>query len=99
MAIATNLVGGTGENDEAYSEQDHESGNSDEWKVYAVRTDSEGQLIWQTVYGDEPNSGDNRAKALTFTQSGRIVLFTETESAGTMAGSNFGFMKLVPATR
>lgn len=88
------VVGGTGENDLDYSQGNHLSGPSDEWKAYVFKLQKDGEMLWEQVYGDAPNSGDNIAKTALLSQGGNIVLFTDTSSQGTQATPNIGLMKL-----
>ena len=90
------MTGGTGD-EYLYSADGHSSGPSDEWKVYLVRTDADGKLLWQNVYGDEPEAGHNAGEFLGLTEDGGFIIFTDTDSAGSMEPNNMGFMKLSAA--
>lgn len=87
------VTGGTGD-EYRYSADGHPSGTSDEWKVFLIRTDADGALVWQNVYGDAPGAGHNAGEFLGLTADGGFVVFTDTDSAGSMAPNNMGFMKL-----
>lgn len=86
------MTGGSGD-EYLYSAGGHPSGPSDEWKVYLIRTDSDGELEWQNVYGDGADSGNNAGEFITLTSDGGFMVFTDTDSAGEAAPNNFGFMK------
>jgi len=86
------MTGGSGD-EYLYSAEGHPSGPSDEWKVYLIRTDSDGELEWQNVYGDGADSGNNAGEFMTLTSDGGFMVFTDTDSAGEAAPNNFGFMK------
>ena len=40
--------GGSGD-EYSYSESGHPSGPSDEWKVFLAKTDSDGNILWQSI--------------------------------------------------
>ena len=52
------IVGGSGD-EHSYSSSDHPSGPSDEWKVYIVKTDENGEKIWDDVYHVIMNSNND----------------------------------------
>ena len=85
------MVGGSGDED-SYSASGHPGGPSDVWKSYVVKTDAHGNLLWQAVYGDP--AGNNAGEYINLTRDGGYVIFTDTDTAGTMRSSNFGLMKL-----
>ena len=87
------VTGGTGD-EYPYSEEGHPSGPSDEWKVYLFKLDAEGEVVWEGVYGDAPRAGNNAGEFLSLTRDGGVMVFTDSDSAGTPAPNNFGFMKL-----
>ena len=85
------MVGGTGDED-SYSASGHPAGPSDIWKAYVVRTDADGKLLWEGVYG-EP-AGNNAGEYINLTSDGGYVVFTDSDTAGKMRSSNFGLMKI-----
>ena len=87
------MVGGTGD-EYAYSAEGHPSGPSDEWKAYAIKVDTNGDVVWEQVYDDGPDRGHNAAEFLSLTSDGGYLLFNDTDSTGSPAPNNFGFMKL-----
>ncbi len=89
------LVGGTGDEYDEYSATGHPSGSSDEGKAYVVFLDPEGQILTEAVYGD-PDMGSNATEYAALTADGGLMLFNDTDSEGSMAPINFGFMKLRP---
>jgi hypothetical protein len=89
------MVGGTGDED-SYSASGHPAGPSDIWKSYVVRTDSNGDLLWQGLYGDP--TGNNAGEYINLTSDGGYVIFTDSDTAGPMRKNNFGLMKIAPDT-
>lgn len=89
------MAGGTGDEYD-YSESGHPTGVSDEWKAYVVRTDDNGDLMWEAIYDDGPDAGNNAAEYIGLTSDGGFILFNDSDSTGEMAPNNFGFMKLSP---
>jgi hypothetical protein len=87
------MVGGSGDED-SYSGRGHPAGPSDIWKSYVVRTDGKGNLLWQGLYGDP--AGNNAGEYINLTSDGGYVIFTDSDTAGDMRGSNFGLMKIAP---
>ena len=87
------LVGGTGD-EYRYSADGHPTGSSDEWKVYVVRTDSAGEVRSEAVFGDGPDAGNNAGEFVSLTDDGCYMIFTDSDSAGSVAPNNFGFMKV-----
>jgi hypothetical protein len=87
------VVGGTGDEYE-YSESGHPKGRSDLWLVYAVKTDANGNLMWQGLYGNL--EGNNAGEYINLTSDGGYIVFTDSDTAGTMGQNNFGLMKIEP---
>ena len=87
------VVGGTGDED-SYSTSGHPKGRSDLWLVYAVKTDSNGNLLWEGLYGDL--DGNNAGEYINLTSDGGYIIFTDTDTAGSMGFNNFGLMKIAP---
>lgn len=87
------MIGGSGDED-SYSASGHPGGSSDIWKSYVVKTDAQGNLQWQAVYGDP--EGNNAGEYINLTRDGGYVIFTDSDTAGTMGSNNFGIMKLAP---
>jgi hypothetical protein len=52
---------------------------SDQWDVYLIRTDKEGQLLWSATYG---GGGNDRADALQQTADGSLIIGGSTEGSG-----------------
>ena len=86
------IVGGSGD-EYSYSDDSHSSGSSDEWKVYLVKTDSDGNKEWESVYPKE-SVGNNAGEYLSLTSDGGIIIFVDTDSQAPPAPNNFGFLKL-----
>jgi len=87
------VVGGTGD-EYRYSESGHPKGRSDLWLVYAVKTDSNGNLLWEGLYGDL--DGNNAGEYVNLTSDGGYIIFTDSDTAGDMGANNFGLMKIAP---
>ncbi len=90
------IAGGSGD-EYSYSARGHPSGPSGEWKAYLVKTDGEGNLLWEAVY--PPTSvGNNAAEYVALTDDDGFIVFTDTDSQFPPAPNNFGFMKIEPDT-
>tara|TARA_B110000503_G_scaffold122828_2_gene187837 strand:+ start:32847 stop:34094 length:1248 start_codon:yes stop_codon:yes gene_type:complete len=89
------IAGGSGD-EHSYSESGHPKGASDIWKAYIVKVNSQGETIWEEVYGS-PNL-NNAGEYLGLTSDGGYVIGTDSDSAGKneFAPNNFGFLKLGP---
>jgi 3D (Asp-Asp-Asp) domain-containing protein len=86
------IAGGTGD-EYSYSASGHPAGRSDEWKAYLVKTNAEGNLLWEGVY--PPISvGNNAAEYVALTDDGGFMVFTDTDSESPPAPNNFGLMKI-----
>ncbi len=93
------MAGGTGDETDEYEEDGHPSGPSGEWKSYLVKINSNGEFVWEEVYG-ENDKGHNAAEFLDITNDGGFILFNDSdnESISKKAPNNFGFMKLRSAS-
>jgi cysteine-rich repeat protein len=87
------LVGASGD-EYRYSAQGHPTGSSDEWKVYVIRTDAAGAVESEAVFGDGADQGNNAGEFVSLTDDGCYMIFTDSDSAGSVAPNNFGFMKV-----
>jgi hypothetical protein len=89
------IVGGTGDEHE-YSESGSPYGDSDIWKVYLVKVNANGELLWHTVYGS--NTENNAGEYLGLTRDGGFIIGSDSDSAGkdNFKPNNFGFMKIAP---
>ena len=87
------MVGGSGDED-SYSASGHPAGTSDIWKSYVVRTDGNGNLLWEGLYGDP--AGNNAGEYINLTSDGGYIIFTDSDTAGDMRPNNFGLMKIAP---
>ena len=89
------VVGGTGD-EYPYSASGHAWGPSDLWLAYAVRTDGEGNLLWEGLYGDL--GGNNAGEYINLTRDGRFCDLHRF-GYGRVHGSNdYGIMKIAPDT-
>ena len=59
-----------------------------------VRTDSKGNLLWEGLYGDP--KGNNAGEYINLTSDGGYVIFTDSDTAGSLGKNNFGIMKIAP---
>jgi hypothetical protein len=91
------IAGGSGD-EYSYSESGHPAGPSDEWKAYLVKTDPDGNPLWQAVY--PPTSvGNTAAEYIGLTSDGGYIVFTDTDAFyGSVGAEAFGFMKIAPDT-
>ena len=89
------VVGGTGD-EYRYSASGHAWGPSDLWLAYAVRTDGDGNLLWDAVYGDL--GGNNAGEYINLTSDGGYVIFTDSDTASSNGSNDFGIMKIAPDT-
>ncbi|MHC4131258.1 MAG: GLUG motif-containing protein, partial [Planctomycetota bacterium] len=87
------IAGGSGD-EYPYSECGHPAGCSDEWKAYTVRTDGDGNKLWEDVY--PPTSvGNTACEYIGLTSDNGYILFNDTDAFyGTVGAEAFGFMKL-----
>ncbi len=90
------LAGGSGDEHDSYSGSGHPAGTSDEWKAYLVRTDGEGNLLWEGIYPTAGDVGNNAAEYIGLTSDGGYIVFVDTDSQTPPAPNNFGFLKLAP---
>lgn len=88
------IAGGSGD-EYSYSASGHSAGPSDEWKAYLVRTDSEGNILWEGIY---PTSsvGNNAAEYIGLTSDGGFIVFVDTDSKTPPNPNNYGFLKTTP---
>ncbi|MBT5531953.1 hypothetical protein HOK31_02765 [Candidatus Poribacteria bacterium] len=87
------VIGGTGD-EYRYSASGHAFGPSDLWWAYLVRTDPGGDVLWQGLYG--ALDGNNAGEYVGLTRDGGYVVFTDSDTAGSMGGENFGLVKIAP---
>ena len=90
------MVGGTGD-EYRYSASGHSAGPSDLWLAYVVRTDGSGNLLWEGLYGDL--DGNNAGEYISLTSDGGYIVFTDSDTAGSMGSNNYGLMKIAPDGR
>ncbi len=63
------------------------------WTAYVVRTDSNGDLLWEFAY-HAPNEGHNAAECIALCRDGGFLVFLDSDTAGEMGEENIGFLKL-----
>jgi hypothetical protein len=90
------IAGGSGD-EFSYSESGHPAGPSDEWKAYVVKTDADGNTLWEGLYG-APDSGNNAAEYIALTDDGGFIIFSDSDSHPIPRSNNFGFIKAAPDT-
>jgi hypothetical protein len=90
------LAGGSGDENDSYYASGHPAGTSDEWKVYLVRTDGEGNLLWEGIYPTAGDVGNNAAEYIGLTSDGGYIVLVDTDSQAPPEPNNFGFLKLAP---
>jgi hypothetical protein len=89
------VAGGSGD-EYRYSESGHPGGRSDLWRAYVVKTDADGNLMWEGLYGEL--EGNNAGEYINLTSDGGYIVFTDSDTAGSMGSNNFGLMKIAPGT-
>ena len=89
------IAGGSGD-EYPYSESGHPGGRSDLWRAYVVKTDADGNLMWEGLYGEL--EGNNAGEYINLTSDGGYIVFTDSDTAGSMGSNNFGLMKIAPGT-
>jgi hypothetical protein len=80
------IVAGTGDETNRYEVRGHPSGPSGEWKIYLIKTNSDGDLEWEGIYGIP--DGDWAGEDLCLTKDGGALVANDCGS--------FGFTKLGP---
>jgi hypothetical protein len=87
------ITGGSGD-EYRYSASGSPFGSSDIWKVYLVKVNIKGELLWQAVYGS--NTDNNAGEYLGLTRDGGYIIGSDSDSAGkeNFKSNNFGFMKI-----
>lgn len=87
------MVGGSGDEDDTYSDCTGPIACSDLYVVYVVKTDSTGTLEWESAYGSP--DGHNAGEDICLTSDGYYAISVDSDTAP--SGSeppNFGLMKL-----
>ena len=77
-------VAGTGDETGRYEGRGHVAGNSGQWKVYLIKTDAEGDLQWEAIYGSP--SADWAGEDICLTKDGGAVIANDCGA--------FGFTKI-----
>ena len=91
------IAGGSGD-EFPYSASGHPAGPSDEWKAYLVKTDADGNVLWQGLYPAMSAEGNNAAEHINLTRDGGYVVCNDSDTAPGPAPNNFGLMKIAPDT-
>ncbi|MCJ8313505.1 MAG: hypothetical protein HRU38_14860 [Saccharospirillaceae bacterium] len=79
------VIAGTGD-EYNYEGKGHQYGDSGLWLVSLIKYSSEGELLWQGLYGDKNQQQDWAGEDLVLTNDGGILISVD--------NSNFGFLKL-----
>jgi len=90
------IAGGSGDEDDSYHASGHPAGPSDEWRAYLVKTDGEGNLLWEGIYPTASDVGNNAAEYIGLTSDGGYIVLVDTDSQAPPEPNNFGFLKLAP---
>jgi hypothetical protein len=90
------IAGGSGDEHDPYSGSGHPNGTSDEWKVYLVRTDGEGNVLWEGIYPATTGRGNNAAEYVGLTSDGGYIVFVDTDTQSPPERENYGFLKIAP---
>ena len=80
------IAAGTGDETRKYEGRGHPSGNSGQWKVYLIKTDSAGNLEWEGIYGTR--RGDWAGEDVCLTRDGGALVANDCGA--------FGFTKIKP---
>ena len=80
------IVAGTGDETKKYEGRGHPSGNSGQWRVYLIKTDSKGNLEWEGIYG--ARRGDWAGEDVCLTRDGGALVANDC--------GQFGFTKIKP---
>jgi len=84
------LLGGSGD-EYAYSETNADGWSSDIWVSYLVVVDTEGNTLFEGVYGDKGSNNAGEYLSVDNT-SGEVMIYVDSD----YVGGGFGFMKLSP---
>lgn len=77
-------VAGTGDETGRYEGRGHVSGSSGQWKIYLIKTDADGNLKWEGIYGSP--SSDWAGEDICLTEDGGAVIANDCGA--------FGFTKI-----
>ena len=80
------IVAGTGDETKKYEGRGHPSGNSGQWKIYLIKTDSKGNLEWEGIFGGR--RGDWAGEDVCLTRDGGALVANDC--------GQFGFTKIKP---
>lgn len=80
------IAAGTGDETRRYEGRGHPSGSSGQWKIYLIKTDSNGKLEWNGIYGTR--HGDWAGEDVCLTRDGGALIANDCGA--------FGFTKLTP---
>ena len=80
------VVAGTGDETGRYEGKGHQSGPSGQWKIYLIKTDGQGNLEWEGIYGDK--EADWAGEDVCITRDGGALIANDCGA--------FGFTKVAP---
>lgn len=67
------------------------------WRALVHRTDSAGQPLWQTAYGNRSTFLSNAGEYIIATRDGGYAVYVDSKGWGNPAlGGSFGFLRLMP---
>jgi len=87
------IAGGSGDEDDTYSDCSGSCGCSDNYVAEVVKTDSTGNMLWQGTYPCGSYGCDSAAEYIDVTSDGGYIVFLDTCAFGE---DSFGFLKLAP---
>lgn len=79
-------IAGTGDETGRYEGEGHQSGSSGQWKIYLIKTDGQGNLEWEGIYGDKET--DWAGEDVCITRDGGALIANDCGA--------FGFTKVAP---
>ena len=85
------VTGGTGDHSDYYG-TGHPNGTSDDWKVLLSEFDKDGNMTSMNVYGGGYDKGNDAGEFIGITSDGGYIVFTDSDSKGSMGPNNFGFL-------
>ena len=87
------VTGGTGDHSDYYG-TGHPTGTSDDWKVLLSEFDKDGTMTSINVFGGGFDKGNDAGEFIDVTSDGSYIVFTDTDSKGSMGPNNFGLLKI-----
>ena len=85
------VTGGTGDHSDYYG-TGHPNGTSDDWKVLLSEFDKDGNMTSMNVFGGGSDHGNDAGEFIDVTSDGGYIIFTDSDSKGSMGPNNFGLL-------